>query len=359
MWNLAGIPVVMTKWSPVIEKEKPPTQSIPMWVHIKHVPLSMVSWQGLSFLTSPIGSPSRLHPETAQCLNLDVAKIFVRVDLTKDLPKKMNFKIKGEDVMVEYVYPWLPTKCGMCDKWGHAIKNCPMENEAKKRENNLVIEEGEIKGESSHKEEGEKEEVQQKKGGEEGIISIEEAAEVVIKDGRMGNTEENITEEGQDREWLEVSPGKTSRSSNKKGLQFGQVSILTKSRFDVLTPEEGKSDVNEEIIEVEQSDEITQEEDVLTPEKEKAVVNEEIIEVEIATQITQDDEVVTPEEEKAVVNDENMEDEQFETMQEEVLTRKMLPRESKVNHRYLRDKPSQKIQDADPSHLNKKKSRRQ
>lgn len=34
MWNLAGIPVVMTKWSPVIEKEKPPMQSIPMWVHI-------------------------------------------------------------------------------------------------------------------------------------------------------------------------------------------------------------------------------------------------------------------------------------------------------------------------------------
>ncbi|KAG2273347.1 hypothetical protein Bca52824_067902 [Brassica carinata] len=32
MWNLAGVPVVMTKWSPVTEKEKPPAQSIPMWL---------------------------------------------------------------------------------------------------------------------------------------------------------------------------------------------------------------------------------------------------------------------------------------------------------------------------------------
>lgn len=114
MWNLAGIPVVLTKWSPVTEKEKPPVQSIPMWVHIKNFPINMISWQGLSFVTSPIGSPVRLHPETAQCLNLDVAKIFVKVDLTKDLPKKMNFNIQGEDVLIEYVYPKLPTKCSNC-----------------------------------------------------------------------------------------------------------------------------------------------------------------------------------------------------------------------------------------------------
>lgn len=43
----------------------------------------------------------RLHQETAKCLNIDVAKIFVKVDLSKDLPKKMKFNIQGEEVMVE------------------------------------------------------------------------------------------------------------------------------------------------------------------------------------------------------------------------------------------------------------------
>ena len=102
MWNLAGVPVILTKWSPVIEKEKAPVKSIPMWVHVKNVPIKMFSWEGLSFLTSPIGSSGRLHPETAQCLNIEVAKIFVKVDLTMNLPKKMNFNIQGEDVMIEY-----------------------------------------------------------------------------------------------------------------------------------------------------------------------------------------------------------------------------------------------------------------
>lgn len=39
-------------------------------------------------------------------------------------------------------------------------------------------------------------------------------------------------------EWTVVSPGKASRSPNsrQKDLEFGQISILTKSRFSVLTP---------------------------------------------------------------------------------------------------------------------------
>ncbi|WZZ29391.1 hypothetical protein YC2023_012792 [Brassica napus] len=90
-------------------------------------PLCMFSWQGLSFVASPVGSPVRLHPETAQCLNLDVAKIFVKADLTKELPAKMNFNIQGQDILVEYSYPRLPSKCLKCGKWGH--KTCPITRE--------------------------------------------------------------------------------------------------------------------------------------------------------------------------------------------------------------------------------------
>ncbi|KAG2261125.1 hypothetical protein Bca52824_068204 [Brassica carinata] len=108
MWNIAGVPMVLTKWSPC-------------------------SRGGPSFVTSPLGSPVRLHPETTQCLNIEVAKIFVKVDLSKDLPKKMKFNIEGEEVMVEYIYPWLPTKCPKCEKWGHTRKRCPQGNEEQPR----------------------------------------------------------------------------------------------------------------------------------------------------------------------------------------------------------------------------------
>lgn len=64
MWNLAEIPVVMAKWSPLTEDIKQETHSIPLWVHMRNVPMDMFTWKGLSFVSSPIGTPIRLHPET-------------------------------------------------------------------------------------------------------------------------------------------------------------------------------------------------------------------------------------------------------------------------------------------------------
>ncbi|XP_056867299.1 uncharacterized protein LOC130512878 [Raphanus sativus] len=307
MWNLAGIPVVVTKWSPVTEKEKPPVQSIPMWVHIKNVPIKMFSWQGLSFLTSPIGSPERLHPETAQCLKLDVAKIFVKVDLSKELPKKMNFTIQGEEVLVEYSYPRLPTKCQECGTWGH--KTCAKgreSNESKKE----VLEEGEIGVEKQEEKSGLKKAVE--KGEVEGS-SLLKASEVEkqIMEGDLslsGKKKEEVKEDimvekvDKENEWLDVSPGKASCSPIRQTLEFGQVAILQNSRFSVLV-EEQEEEMNEEEKELQ--------------------IEEDILE------------------------------------ETEVFQRQRLPRESKMNHRYLKDKISQKAQDVGPSYLNKKKPRRQ
>lgn len=52
MWNLAEIPVVMSKWS---EDTMPEVKSVPLWVHLKNVPMDMFSWKGLSFITSAVG----------------------------------------------------------------------------------------------------------------------------------------------------------------------------------------------------------------------------------------------------------------------------------------------------------------
>ncbi|KAF8114102.1 hypothetical protein N665_0042s0024 [Sinapis alba] len=78
MWNIAEIHVVMAKWN---------------------VPMDMFTWKGLSFVSSPVGTPVRLHPETEQSVNLKVAKIFVKVDLSKEMPKSMNFTFQGKKTL--------------------------------------------------------------------------------------------------------------------------------------------------------------------------------------------------------------------------------------------------------------------
>ena len=66
--------MVVTKWTPQTEEEKREKNVIPMWVHLRKVPLHMYSWEGLSFMTSTVGFPDRLLPETLACTNLEVAK---------------------------------------------------------------------------------------------------------------------------------------------------------------------------------------------------------------------------------------------------------------------------------------------
>lgn len=53
--------------------------------------MNMFSWKRLSFVTSEVGEPVRLHLETAQRLNFKIVKVFVNTDFSKELPKSMNF----------------------------------------------------------------------------------------------------------------------------------------------------------------------------------------------------------------------------------------------------------------------------
>lgn len=69
MWNLADIPLVMSKWTPFVEESSVEVKTVPLLGHLKNVPMDMHSWRGLSFVTSALGEPIRLHPETAHCLN--------------------------------------------------------------------------------------------------------------------------------------------------------------------------------------------------------------------------------------------------------------------------------------------------
>lgn len=103
MWNIANIPLVVSKWTPDELKEKPEVQSIPLWVYLKNVPMNMYSWEGLSFITSAVGHPVKLHPETASCSNFKLAKIFIKADLSTELPTKINFTKNGVSSLVEFI----------------------------------------------------------------------------------------------------------------------------------------------------------------------------------------------------------------------------------------------------------------
>lgn len=108
--------MIVSKWSLKVEEEKQEEEAIPMWVHLEKVPLHMFSWEALSFIPSTVSFPVKLHLETVSCTNLEVAKVFVKVDVSKVLPKEITFSKGGKDYTVNFYYLWLPSRCNICDK---------------------------------------------------------------------------------------------------------------------------------------------------------------------------------------------------------------------------------------------------
>ncbi|XP_056867232.1 uncharacterized protein LOC108835438 [Raphanus sativus] len=240
MWNIAGVPMIVTKWTPSSGDDKKEDEAIPMWVHLEKVPLHMYSWEGISFFTSTVGVPVKLHPETIACTNLEVAKVFVNVDVSKTLPKEINFSKNGKQFVVKYYYPWLPARCNYCDKWGHGEAVCAVKAKGKKRTESTPV----VISKSQDKKEEIDKEVETVN-----VCIDEEVAVAKSHEAKKGTVNEEVPKVLQEEDkcvsvkdsnaWSLVSPGKIGRlsvSSNQKE----QGVLISASKFSLLSTEEEK-----------------------------------------------------------------------------------------------------------------------
>lgn len=248
MWNIVGIPMIVSKWSPTVEDEKQEEEPIPMWVHLEKVPLHMYSWEGLSFVTSHVGLPVKLHPETIACSNFDESKVFVKVDVTKSLPKEITFSKNDKEFTVKYYYPWLPARCSYCDKWGHGEAVCAKKVKEMKNKNGSAG-----KGKSSIKkrvpEVVSSESNTQELCGEAAMENGEEIKEATVNlEMRLSDSQEG------GNEWALVSPAKSGRVHSSPVEQSENI-LISASKYSVLNVEEDKEEgeiaVGEEELEVE------------------------------------------------------------------------------------------------------------
>lgn len=270
VWNITGIPMILSKWAPLSEKENEETEVkiVPMWVTMENVPHSMYSWKGLGFIASSVGKPVRLHPETELCSNFEEAKVFVNANMTKPLPSGIRFRSKtGINADITFSYPWTPTKCSVCAKWGHKDKECVKKVMSETEE---VIEQGKETGTP------EKNSVEEVRPQGEGTVEVMHPTKVMVEVVTVSesstenevdkHTEESVeneaptvaksinsevqgcnhdqettevgekTEAGKD--WSSVSPGRIGRSVERQETQ----PVISPSRFQLLAEEEDEDE---------------------------------------------------------------------------------------------------------------------
>ncbi|KAL0697006.1 hypothetical protein Bca4012_064186 [Brassica carinata] len=124
-WNIGGLPMFVAPWSPEYSPEEPPLTSAIVPVEMRNVPYLLFNNESLSRLATAVGKPESLFPETERKENFEVAKLYVRVDLTVPLPHKIISGFSnGKEVQIDVSYPWLPVKCDLCKKFGHKKEKC-------------------------------------------------------------------------------------------------------------------------------------------------------------------------------------------------------------------------------------------
>ncbi|VVB09120.1 unnamed protein product [Arabis nemorensis] len=117
----------VSPWSTEFNPEIPLITSAPVTVELRGVPYLLFTRQSLSRIATALGKPVSLAPETERKKSFEVARMVVRVDLTKDLPSKVIFGFSnGREVEIDVSYPFLPPRCSSYKEYGHASNACSL-----------------------------------------------------------------------------------------------------------------------------------------------------------------------------------------------------------------------------------------
>ncbi|KAJ4831962.1 hypothetical protein Tsubulata_025186 [Turnera subulata] len=131
-WHVGGIPLVLCLWSASLQKLDNFAAKIPVWTKLKHVPLELLTREGLSYLASAIGKPLHADQDCSKLFKCNCANICIEVNFSQPLKHELVVELRGETVRIEVSYSWKPRHCDFCKDWGHHELACAKKKPATK-----------------------------------------------------------------------------------------------------------------------------------------------------------------------------------------------------------------------------------
>ncbi|KAF8085055.1 hypothetical protein N665_0684s0007 [Sinapis alba] len=88
----------------------PSLTAMPLWAHLRNVPLDLRSLKGLGWVAGALGNPKETDDFTINLVSLVLSHVKVEMDLTLPLPRTIELpRANGGMAIVEVDYPWVPS----------------------------------------------------------------------------------------------------------------------------------------------------------------------------------------------------------------------------------------------------------
>ncbi|KAF5199003.1 zinc ion binding / nucleic acid binding protein [Thalictrum thalictroides] len=121
---IAGRLFVVRKWTEEVEMLRSRVNTMPVWINLYHLPKTLWTKKGISFVASLIGYPLFCDATTFKKERLEFARVCVEISSEHQFEKSVRMKMGDNVVAIGVEYPWKPPCCSYCSCFGHKTTNC-------------------------------------------------------------------------------------------------------------------------------------------------------------------------------------------------------------------------------------------
>lgn len=125
-WVIGNIPVLMKKWTPLLDAVHEETDTFPVWVRAPGLPSFLWTESVFKAIGDRLGNYLGADMSFLETRNRAMARILVCLKPVVGLAKKINLQYR--DFVFEQIldYEYLPFRCHRCHEYGHLAKECPL-----------------------------------------------------------------------------------------------------------------------------------------------------------------------------------------------------------------------------------------
>lgn len=125
LWFIEGVPMRVFRWEPNFRPDVESAKA-PVWISLPCLPLFLFDKRCLYSIGQLIRSPLSLDASMVDLSHTSVARLCVKVDLLKKLPRRIWLECR--DVIPAYwqdvMYERLSSYCKHCRRLGHELNAC-------------------------------------------------------------------------------------------------------------------------------------------------------------------------------------------------------------------------------------------